>query len=453
MEFMKKTRKSAVILVSVLVLVWIGVFLRQSVQRSKWIKVPLSDGRILQIEGLSYGKDHQVGRRSPILDKWGFWLPHQAQVFLRPAYSHCEFSRESDELVVWVNAVEGRNGKHVDAQGAEATILDPNGDVYPTSTRYCFLGDVCRVAHVFPVYPRDQRELKLKFTLWRGGSSEIISIPNPHVIHPSFLSGGSLPQFERFGDVALVFTGLTVETNGYSTNYSGRPPLWEPKFEIRRSGERVSDWLAPEWVAEDHLGNRGHFMGLKKPALKFEVMVYPSATNMARAKVVASLEPIKIRNLTQKILWNRKGSFGTNQIVIQGLFPPGTHVFSEGLCVSNQFGMGPVIGGAPSGWTGTSQRISPSLVQYWDAHYTPDPTIYIQCDFLGETNNLEVRLRDKAGRYWVATQEPECRRQNVRPFILNLPEDVDEVVPEVVMVSALRAEFVVKIPVINSELK
>ena len=79
-------------------------------------KARLADGRILQIEGVTFGTSHQIGFKSP-LENVRPWLPAKLYDWLSPKYPHSEIRLDRSGLVVWVNAIDPTAGKHVDCQG------------------------------------------------------------------------------------------------------------------------------------------------------------------------------------------------------------------------------------------------------------------------------------------------------------------------------------------------
>jgi hypothetical protein len=89
-------------------------------------------------------------------------------------------------------------------------------------------------------------------------------------------------------------------------------------------------------------------------------------------------------------------------------------------------------------------------------HYTLTPVIYLRTPattrelFAGAgdagkaaVDRLALRLRDAAGNYWIAETDKEVN--GISPFRLKLPAEVTRVIPEIVLLKPLQAEFSVKI--------
>ncbi len=175
-----------------------------------------------------------------------------------------------------------------------------------------------------------------------------------------------------------------------------------------------------------------------------EVTVYPAATNPSAVELIATLPRVNLTALTNALWWNAKVGTGSNESVALGIGPPGVYVFSDGNHDANGPSMRAVGGGAPSGWSGQSKRVTPLKLQTWHGHYTPSPTIYVRADHLGQQDRLGLRLRDDEGRYWIAEPEPQGAREGIQPFLLKLPPTATNLVPELVLLRPVMAEFLVK---------
>jgi hypothetical protein len=259
-------------------------------------------------------------------------------------------------------------------------------------------------------------------------------------------SGDSLPLKRNIAGFEVVLASLKLRTNGTPKNYWETPGrYWEPVWELRQNGIKAPGWNEPEWTAEDATGNRGQHLGIHRPVLRFSATIYPTATNLEAAQVVGILPQVSLSNMTTNIVWwNITNKVDSTSIEALGWFPKGMHIFSEGAYVSNPpVRMGPTRGGAPSGWVGTGQRINPSRIKYWSGHYTPSPVIYLRVPSLGSTNRLAIRLRDENGKYWVAKPEPEGASAGIMPYLVELPSEMNSVVPEIILLKPIQAGFLV----------
>lgn len=413
------------------------------------ISVKLADGRTLHIEAVTFGTNHQVGARSPFVERFGPWMPLSVRKALEPKYPHSRITHNSTGLVVWVNATDD-TGKHIDCQSIRVEFVNKHGDLFGEehSSWSGFDQKFWRVGHRFSAYPRDEPTLTFRITPMRTNVTTVVEFPNPHVMRPATWSGESLPQRRAFGGLEIALADLVLRTNGSPKRYwETQSVYWEPVWEFRANGQPASGYEQPKWSAEDPLGNTGQFLGVRQPVLKYFATFYPTATNAEAAMLVGALPAVNPNNLQSNILWNTKLSFAGNEIFVFGIFPPGTQVFSDGEYLTNPpVAMGAVQGGAPSGWTSQSRRVTPLKVQSWHGHYTPVPTIYLKAPKLPDEQIVGLRLRDEQGRYWVAKPESQRGEKGVHPFLLELSPEVKSVVPEVVVLRPIKAEFMVKTP-------
>ena len=97
-----------------------------------------------------------------------------------------------------------------------------------------------------------------------------------------------------------------------------------------------------------------------------------------------------------------------------------------------------------------SRRISPLREYESHSHYTPNPVLYIRYDrpapdpngLSAASGRLAVRLRDDHGQYWMAKAEDAV--DGINPFLVEVPPGVTNVVPEVVWLMPVQANFFVQ---------
>jgi len=405
----------------------------------------LADGRILQIEGVTFGTNHHMGTHSIFFDRFGQWLPQRLRGWLSPKVPENTINSERPALVIWVNAINPETGTNVDCQGIRMEFVDQHGDLFGPETSHWSGGQsFWRVGHMFYSYPRSEKQLTLHVTPWKKNKDTPVTarLQNPHIVPAANWSGEPLPQTKTLGPIEITLAELKVRTN--ETKYWQAPSTYfEPVWQLRQGGQAAQGWSDPEWTAEDPTGNRGQHLGLHQSALRFLVSVYPLATNVNSLAMVAVLPRVDLNVLTNQMLWNSKLSIGTNEVVALGVCPAGAYTFTGGDFDPTGPRMGAVRGGARSGWTGQTKRLTPLKVQAWHGHYTPTPTIYVRADRLKEPDRLALRARDDSGRVWAAKPEPQGHPDGVHAFLLELPSEVTNFVPELVLLRPVEAEFLV----------
>jgi hypothetical protein len=408
----------------------------------------LADGRILQVEGVTFGRQHRMGRRS-LVEPLQPWLPGKVAQFFAPPYPANAITLDEPGLVVWVNALDPATGKHVDCQRIRVEFVDDAGELFGQATSSWFGGTAFwRVGHVFYAFPRTQRTLTLQVSCWKKPDAAIrMQLPNPCVSTPAAWQAGPLPQRRAVRDLEVELSSLALRTNGGPKEYWQTPSFyWEPAWKLRRNGAEASGWDLAKWTAADPTGNQGKFLGTRQPLLRFSAEFYPSATNLSDSLLLGRLPELAVPNLQSNAWRDLTLTNGTAQLTVLGFRPAGMYIFTEGRYETNPAAasMGPTRGGAPSGWVGQSRRISPGYVKQWHGHYTPVPVVYIHTPALGPKERLGLRLRDEQGRCWLAQPEPEGPADGVWPFLVSLPADVARVSGEVVLLKPLQAEFTVR---------
>lgn len=285
----------------------------------------------------------------------------------------------------------------------------------------------------------------LRVTPWKKDKNIPVTtkLKNPHVTKPTNWTGDLPPQTNSAGRLDIVLSELKLVTSE-EKYWQASTRYYEPVWNLYQYGSSAAGWDEPEWSAEDPTGNRGQQLCPHWPALRFSITVYPLATNHDAAVLILELPKIDLSTLTNRVWWNLPIDQPPIEIFAMGVCPSGTQVFSEGSPDTNGPIMGPVRGGAPSGWTGRSQRVTPVRLVQWHGHYTPVPTIYLRIENLEGPKRLAVRLRDEQGRSWIAEPEPQGICDGIHPFLIKVPEDVTSVTPEVVLLEPVQAEFTVQ---------
>src|SRR4051812_44619878 len=68
--------------------------------------VRIADGRIIQVEAVSFGKTSTIGDRSLILEHFRPRMPQQLVNFFKPRVPQSNVEVDEPALIVWVNAID-----------------------------------------------------------------------------------------------------------------------------------------------------------------------------------------------------------------------------------------------------------------------------------------------------------------------------------------------------------
>src|SRR5688572_20363147 len=98
-------RTGAVVLALVLLaaLAVVGLSLRREVK--PLAEGDLGDGRIFQIEGMSFGTTHSAGIGAGILEHFHGWMPTKLRRFLEPKVPKSTIDWSRPSLAIWVTAL------------------------------------------------------------------------------------------------------------------------------------------------------------------------------------------------------------------------------------------------------------------------------------------------------------------------------------------------------------
>ena len=404
----------------------------------------LGDGRILQIEAVTFGTNHEVGEGSPILELLGTWAPQKLREFLQPKIPKSSIERKEPVLVVWVTALDPTFRTNVDCQGVRLELRDSSGTVYGEHQPNWFGYErFWRVGHVFEVFPRAEENITLSVVPWRGSNHVEFTLPNPGFTKPVAWEGKAPPLRERVGEHEVVLAGLKKATNK-GAYYRAEAIYWLPELELWQGGRKAEDGWDLEWTAEDAWGNRGQQLGLNKATLKIEATYYPSGTNHSATVVITDTPVAELASNTNQ-WWNVAGMVTTNRVEILGLFPAGAHTFSDGEYLTNPpTKFAPVRGGAKSGWVSSSKR-TPLKVERHFGHYTDVPVIYVRVADPKSKQRIALRVRDAdTDKFYLAESEPQGSADRILPFLVRVPAEVKQVRAELVLLPPVKAEFLVR---------
>src|SRR5262249_17784026 len=119
------------------VLVVIAVFIIVGSRPKTLTRLPLGDGRILQIEGVTYGTNHRIGSDS-VFKRVAAWIPAGLQRYIGLERRANDVTLDHPGMVVWVNAVSEKYLTNVDCQGIRMEFVDKNGDLFGEETSSWF---------------------------------------------------------------------------------------------------------------------------------------------------------------------------------------------------------------------------------------------------------------------------------------------------------------------------
>lgn len=441
----------ALVVVGLALLLTVVVLILNEAPKGPLAEVAVDDGRIIVVEAVTYGTNHVVGNASLLVERLGPWMPKRLRDFLSPKVPRTSITTGPDTLVVWLNALDANSRTNVDCQRLLVEFEDESGDLWgqKTSNWHAFDHNLfIRIGHSFAAYPRSAKELTLRITPWRSTNTVTVRLRNPRVTRPETWTGQPAPLNRLTNGLEIVLEKLHARTNGApDEHWVTRSRYWEPSWKLLSDGAEIHGWRPPEWIAADPLGNQGQFLGLHQPVLRYSVTFHPEVTNELATKVVTALAPVSLAAGATNTLWFQTNSLHGTEVVAIGLMTTSMNFFTEGVYEPvAPVPIGSPQGGASTGWISSGRRLSPVKHVTYRGHYADRPVIYLQCRDAAFARNLGVRLRDDQGRLWPTTRESQGNPDGILPFMLDVPPEVTNVTPEIVLLNPVAAEFVVQTP-------
>jgi len=412
-----------------------------------WAQRPVAEIQLTgnlraSIDKLSFGTRHEIGESTPIRDRLQQWLPRRVDHALRSRHPHAIVTSESDSLVIWVTIrdVEFRSSGKFPSLGIVGTN-ETNWE--PTQTHWFpFPNKVYRMAYVFGRYPRGDEHFELIIAEREPADVRRVTVANPFpqlVIDPVKVS---LPARKEVGEFSIILTRLNRRTDITKTGPYAKYQYWEPEARLLWRGNLVAGWEPVTWQAFDSQGNWGDQLGMDLESLRYRVVFYPKAVNTNATAVLWTAPSEIVGRIGSNSVWDAEYEHRGELIKLIGQFGPGMNVFARGQYASN-FVNAPMPNSR--GKTQWNWVQADGLDRH--GHVTDRPTIYLHVASEEFGRNIGLRVRDPAGRIWPTTREPLGPRGGVIPFMLDVPAGVTNVVPEIVLLNPVAAEFTVRTPV------
>ncbi len=462
-----QVRKSACLaLASAVVAVLILLFLNQP---PRPIEYKLSDGSILRVEKISFGKrdeNFKVGgwtrtARNWVVDKLAKLLPGRftpARISSWRSYNleHTNLSA----LHVWMTRRDPTTGKYLSVNFRTAVLVDKHGCPFLQTQAGGYedglLGGGSGFSvgwFTFEAFPRREKNFRFRFPNNSIKSEADFMIPNPAppprqadwVAEP-------LPITKRDGDMAFTLADIKVEINH---NYSASPYKIVPAFEVRERGQVTKQWQMLDMDLCDGSGNFASKINSQTPCLCPWEPVWKIV-----ARFFGSEQSASVSNSTWVISGIKvpgEGEFvaldATNEV--QGVAMKAIALAGTGNVT---YANGKITQASP--FENGKRANSVGTTSYW-TNYAVNlgsitPIVTLETGPLSENQRLTVRATDDQGRQ-VYAQESADRKgihymsnrdtRGPKFLILDLPKDAKTVDLTFCIHNARTEEFIFKLPI------
>jgi hypothetical protein len=416
-------------------------------QNEESYSLQFSDGRIFQIEQISYGTNHDIGtgnaavfyfRKIPLLGSFANKLDRSR--------GQSQLATPEPALVIWYFVQDRSKTNYINSQVMEGAFIDEHGDAYRPYTT-CWSGSPTsfnRRALIFYAFPRWQDKLKLQVSSYdvkKAPEYKTIEIFNPvGKAKPAQWESENLPANHRLGSLEISLEKLVIRTN---SQRSDLPILWwEPELKTMEDGGPMKNWEDVEWEAIDAAGNHGNQLGVHQPILKFAVSLWPKPEMVIKEVNRWQLPLLTLQTNQPMTALNLNSGLGSVSLHVYGVFGPGAYSFCEGQLTNSPTG---IIYGNYPGWHGTGKEISPGKWKNTHTHYTTNFTCYVRQEVFKPKLRLGIILRDGEGHVYRSVAMDS--KDGIQPYVFqNLPPELKNATPEIVLLEAAESDFVVKPP-------
>lgn len=393
-----------------LVFITAACLLSLPVETNPLPSIKLPDGRTIQVEGISYGKTHEVRNGSDFLRK----VQRASPRFLRGLFGSdievIKTTTKEDTLIPFLSIEPPAAGGKM-PQWGNWHVVSENGEVFRSgswTTGRKFNNRTVAYPRL-PVFPRRDKSLTLTGTVDRLPFA--ISFPNPSfkLNLPTWTTSpiGTTNRHDGY-EFVLGKTDLYVHRSAGSLR---------TQLAIYKDGKKVNNWFRHSFTLKDATGNVGYRIPTNEPAWKiaFELRrEYPAPWHRTEYQEM-KLEELPAATDYEKIaLHAGVGGVTLQQLWIGG---PGDYTMRNGV-ITNAV---PLSAGETGGGYSSS-----SSGRDWTVKWKRDkPWMMFEVSSIQRGSSLSVFLVDSKGRYFTATKNGSVSAGGFRArhYDLKIPKD------------------------------
>lgn len=315
-------RISRIALFLVLPLVAVAALVFFLSHRSNPIEYKLTDGSIVRLEKVSYGKDEKFMPRGGWLrrlqdeavahlpSKWTSGFAYGSGV-TSSWWNNSVVHTNSDALHIWITRRDPLSGNYLDVKIQSAQLLDEHGCTFIATqcggdNNAQVTNGYCVGWFRFEAFPRHERSFRFQLFDNYGGNYACeftVANPAPAPKEAADWSVNSLPITNREGDIAFILRSLTIKTNQDNSKAIryGNPRQIVPAFEVTEHNEPSHEWEAVDQDLWDRSGNFASemwgdslFLCPQEKAWKLVVRFFGSEKSSSASNSVWTLRSLKV---------------------------------------------------------------------------------------------------------------------------------------------------------------
>ncbi len=334
----------------------------------------LSDGSILRLEKISYGKRVEfqlTGWFQRLKDRLQKQLPRSwsNHLFKPPPAARVGVSAGSwsmvtvthtnnDALWIWISRREAEFGKYQDVSIRGAELLDSHGcclaatqlggsydgRLAPRATGRPGLPQSSVEWLRFEAFPRHEKHFRLRVYDSQGKFLTEFRVSNPEYspARPTNWQVESFPIAKSSNDVTFILAGMKIKTNDLSltTNLPRfrQPYEIDPSFRFLERGLPATNWQALDMELHDSSGNfapemfqQSRFLCPWEPAWKLRVKFCGSEESRQASNVLWTLRGVKVPGAGEFMSLDEFHTFPETRIEALALAGPGEFTYSNDI--------------------------------------------------------------------------------------------------------------------------
>lgn len=256
----------------------------------------MPDGKILRIEGVTWGKTHRLDFEYSPAGPWEFWDRRRMPI----THGH-----GIDQLTVWMTCHDAKSGRSLDFDWWSGSVaIDTHGDEIPDDnpqlwqmgSRGTSGGGGSRpfradrtsyntwlVFSSFPSFRTNQGRFKLQLKNLAGDVATTIELTHPSPPAVQTWPAEELPATKVSGDVAVTLKNLRANFH-WNTSNGVKKKWWyySPEATVSVDGQLAGDWYASLLEVTDPLGNQqnyGQSLSIREPTWRVRLAACRAQTS------------------------------------------------------------------------------------------------------------------------------------------------------------------------------
>ena len=433
-------------------------------------EVLMPDGKVLRIEGVTWGRNHRLNHE---------YSPSGASAFWDRRHMPLSHGYGQDHLMVWMTCRDARSGRSHDFEWWSGSVVvdsfgqelnDSNPHQWQTGTRSSGSGGGSRplradrssyddwvVASTFPTFRTDRGRFKLQV---KNVSGEVVAAfelthPSPPVVQS--WKAEELPATKTEGDVSVTLNRLSANFH-WQTNNGVKQKYWyySPDATVSENGQPANDWETSLMDVSDPLGNHqlqyvqyGQPISLLEPAWKVDVVATRRQTSKFTAAEIWTLKSLPLPSKDTAVPLTDSQTFAGNVVTLAALAGPGKTTYSvatPGLVKYGSFNSSSGGGAFDSLTKIESKRNGSIATSSVEANW---PHLTLEANGLTQLHRLFVLAKDDQGRDVPAQQA--YHYGELQSYFFKTEPDAKSLTLSIIVHQGRQFEFFIKPPELSED--